>query len=78
MGGWGAAECLQPSAVISAYRRKCWRFLVRGAERPASAEEARAELNLRIFSKLGLVSPGVYTQDRGGSAPVKSIFPFHT
>lgn len=31
-----------------------------------------------FFFKLGLVSPGVYNQDRGESAPVKSTFPLHT
>lgn len=76
--GRGTAECLEFSAVISAKRRKCWGFLVRGAELPASAEEARAGLTLKIFLKLGLVSPGVYKQDRGESAPVKSTFPLHT
>lgn len=62
MGG-GAAECLELSAVICAKRRKCWGFVVPGAELPASAEEGRAGLTLRIFLKLGLVSPGFYTQD---------------
>lgn len=74
----GAAECLELSAVISAKRRKCWGLLDRGTELPASAEEARAGLTLRNFSKSGLVSPGVYTQDRGKSVPFKSTFPPHT
>lgn len=73
-GGGGKAS-LELSAVISAKRSKCWKFLARGTQRCRLPRSDRAQGWLYRFLKLELVSPGVHVQDRGESAVVKSTFP---